>query len=142
MVAGKFHTARVVKTAFQPTELNPMAKIDCKLHVANTLGVYNMILGRDILKSLGIILNHVTETITWDDASIPMKTTLAQRADSFHIKDPKGINDMVGQIAGDKYKTILKAKYEKADLKKEVEDNCPQLNLNQQKQLTKLLTKV
>ena len=42
-VAGKFHTAGVVKTAFQLTKLNPMAKIEYKLHVANTLGVYNMI---------------------------------------------------------------------------------------------------
>eukprot|EP00957_Ditylum_brightwellii_P141162 10754449-Ditylum_brightwellii.AAC.1 len=67
----------------------------------------------------------------WDDASISMKTTPTQAADSFHIKDPKGINDMVGQIAGNMYKTILKAKYEKTDLKKEVEDNCLQLNSSQ-----------
>eukprot|EP00957_Ditylum_brightwellii_P177068 13488747-Ditylum_brightwellii.AAC.1 len=56
-----------------------------------------------------------------------MKTTSAQPAESFHIKDPEGVNDMVGQIAGDTYKTILEAKYEKADLRKEVEDNCPHL---------------
>eukprot|EP00957_Ditylum_brightwellii_P184910 14082951-Ditylum_brightwellii.AAC.1 len=86
-----------------------MAKVDYKPHVANTLGMYNMILGRYVLKSLGIVLNHVTETIAWDDASIPMKTTSAQAADSFHIEDPEGVNDMVGQIAGDRYKTILKA---------------------------------
>eukprot|EP00957_Ditylum_brightwellii_P025847 1955349-Ditylum_brightwellii.AAC.1 len=76
-VAGKFHTDGVVKTAFQLTELNPMAKIDYELHVANTLGVYDMILGRDALKNLGIILNHAMETITWDDASIPRKTMSA-----------------------------------------------------------------
>eukprot|EP00957_Ditylum_brightwellii_P095188 7249676-Ditylum_brightwellii.AAC.1 len=64
-----------------------------------------------------------------------------QPAESFHIKDPKGIDDMVGQIAGDRYKTILKAKYEKVNLRKEVEDNCPQLNSSQRKQLSKLLTK-
>eukprot|EP00957_Ditylum_brightwellii_P044475 3373982-Ditylum_brightwellii.AAC.1 len=71
------------------------------------------------------------KTITWDGASIPMKTTSAQPADPFHIKYPKGIDDIVGRIAGDKYKTILKANYEKADLKKEVEDNCLQLNSSQ-----------
>eukprot|EP00957_Ditylum_brightwellii_P057171 4331637-Ditylum_brightwellii.AAC.1 len=60
-----------------------------------------------------------------------MKSASAQAADSFHIKDPKGINDMVGRIAGDKYKTILKAKYEKTNLQKEVEDNCLQLNSKQ-----------
>eukprot|EP00957_Ditylum_brightwellii_P088925 6771662-Ditylum_brightwellii.AAC.1 len=70
-----------------------------------------------------------------------MKAASAQTADLFHIKDPEGINNMVGQITGDKYKTILKAKYEKADLKKEVDDNCQQLNLKQHKQLAKLLEK-
>eukprot|EP00957_Ditylum_brightwellii_P119526 9119371-Ditylum_brightwellii.AAC.1 len=60
-----------------------------------------------------------------------MKTTSARPAESFHIKDPRGIDDMVGQIAGDRYKTILNAKYEKANLKKEVEDNCQQLNPSQ-----------
>eukprot|EP00957_Ditylum_brightwellii_P065257 4949462-Ditylum_brightwellii.AAC.1 len=119
-----------------------MAKIEYKLHVANTLGVYDMILGRDILKSLGIILNHATESIAWDDASIPMKAASAQTADLFHIKDPEGISNIVGQIAGDKYKTILNAKYKKANSKKEVEENCLQLNSKQRKQLTKLLEKI
>eukprot|EP00957_Ditylum_brightwellii_P071509 5436655-Ditylum_brightwellii.AAC.1 len=64
-----------------------------------------------------------------------MKSASAQTADSFHMKDLEKIDDMVRQIAGDKYKTILKAKYEKADLKKEVEDNCSQLNSKQRKQL-------
>eukprot|EP00957_Ditylum_brightwellii_P206795 15350031-Ditylum_brightwellii.AAC.1 len=64
-----------------------------------------------------------------------MKTTSAQPAESFYIKDPKGINDMVGQVAGDRYKTILKAKYEMVDLRKEVEDNCLQQNSSLCKQL-------
>eukprot|EP00957_Ditylum_brightwellii_P031758 2408316-Ditylum_brightwellii.AAC.1 len=69
--------------------------------------------------------------IIWDDASIPMKTMSVQLAESFHIKDPEGVDNMVGQITGDRYKTIHKAKYEKANLRKEVEDNCPQLNSSQ-----------
>eukprot|EP00957_Ditylum_brightwellii_P019866 1499010-Ditylum_brightwellii.AAC.1 len=88
-VASNFHTTGVVKVAFQLTELNPTAKLDYELHVVNLLGVYNMILGRDFFKSLGIIFNHAMETIMWDDASIPMKTTSAQSSDSFHIKDLK-----------------------------------------------------
>eukprot|EP00957_Ditylum_brightwellii_P107286 8186561-Ditylum_brightwellii.AAC.1 len=71
-----------LKTAFKKASFNTIA------------GVYGMILGRDFLKSLGIILNHATEIFMWDDASIPMKTTSAQASNSFYIKDPKGINDM------------------------------------------------
>eukprot|EP00957_Ditylum_brightwellii_P016050 1209364-Ditylum_brightwellii.AAC.1 len=100
-VAGKFKTVGKVKTAFKLPELNPKAKIDYKFHAAPTLGVYDMIIGGDLLKSLGIVLDHTTETITWNDASIPMKTTSACPTESFHIKDPPGINDMVGQISGD-----------------------------------------
>eukprot|EP00957_Ditylum_brightwellii_P039108 2956794-Ditylum_brightwellii.AAC.1 len=60
-----------------------------------------------------------------------MKTASAQPAESFHIEDPKGVNNMVGRIAGDRYKTILTAKYEKTNLRKEVEDNCPHLKSSQ-----------
>eukprot|EP00957_Ditylum_brightwellii_P204796 15340877-Ditylum_brightwellii.AAC.1 len=66
----------------------------------------------------------------------------AQPAKSFHIKDPEGVNYMVGGIAGDRYKTILEAKYEKADLRKEVEDNFPHLKSSQCKQIIKLLMKL
>eukprot|EP00957_Ditylum_brightwellii_P075864 5765760-Ditylum_brightwellii.AAC.1 len=65
----------------------------------------------------------------------------ARPAESFHVEDLKGVDDMVGQIAGDKYKTILEAKYEKANLRKEVEENCPHLKSSQHKQLIKLLMK-
>ena len=95
-VAGKFNTAGKVKVAFKLPELNPTAKIDYKFHVAPTLGMYDMIIGRDLLKKLGIILDHATETIAWNDASIPMKTTSACPTESFHIEDPPGIDDMVG----------------------------------------------
>eukprot|EP00957_Ditylum_brightwellii_P150573 11465625-Ditylum_brightwellii.AAC.1 len=69
--------------------------------------------------------------ITWDDASISMKTTSAQPVESFHIKDLEGVNNMVGQIPGDRYKTILETKCEKANLRKEVEDNCLHLKSSQ-----------
>eukprot|EP00957_Ditylum_brightwellii_P033317 2524671-Ditylum_brightwellii.AAC.1 len=78
-----------------------MAKIDYKLHVAPTLGMCDMIIGRDLLKSLGIILDHTTKTIAWNDASIPMKTTSECSTESFHIEDPPGIDNMVGRILGD-----------------------------------------
>eukprot|EP00957_Ditylum_brightwellii_P044310 3362140-Ditylum_brightwellii.AAC.1 len=60
-----------------------------------------------------------------------MKTASVRPIESFHIKDPEGVDDMVGSIAGVRYKTILEAKYEKADLKKEAEDNCSHLKSGQ-----------
>eukprot|EP00957_Ditylum_brightwellii_P043271 3278901-Ditylum_brightwellii.AAC.1 len=100
-VAANFHTKGVVKAAFQLTELNPTAKIDHKLHVVDSLGLHDMILGRDFLSSLGLILDHSTETSVWGDSSIPMKATSAQVSEIFHVEDLKGINNIVGRIAGD-----------------------------------------
>eukprot|EP00957_Ditylum_brightwellii_P200967 15319400-Ditylum_brightwellii.AAC.1 len=60
-----------------------------------------------------------------------MNTTSARPTETFHIEDPPGVDDMVGQITGDRYKIILEAKNEKAYLRKEVDDNCPQLTSKQ-----------
>eukprot|EP00957_Ditylum_brightwellii_P173645 13220648-Ditylum_brightwellii.AAC.1 len=46
-VASNFHTKGLAKATFQLTELNVTAKINYKLHVVNSLGIYDMILGRD-----------------------------------------------------------------------------------------------
>ncbi len=34
---------------------------------------YNMILGRDLLATLGIIINFHDHTMTWEEATIPMQ---------------------------------------------------------------------
>ena len=54
----------------------------------------------------------------WEEASIPMKNTTATAIESLHIDDRMGVDEMVGRIAGDEYKKITEAKYEKADLHK------------------------
>ena len=73
-----------------------------------------MILGRDLLKMLGFIINFSTETISWNDAGIPMKESMATLTESFHIKDPRGVDEMIGRLTRHKYKKILKAKYKKS----------------------------
>ena len=49
-IAGKFSTKGTVETQFQLTELNPTATMTYKLHVAELLGIYDMIIGRDLLR--------------------------------------------------------------------------------------------
>ena len=98
-----------------------------------------MIIGRDLSNKIGLTLNFSTETIMWNDASVPMKDTTATAIESLHIDYPIGIDDMVGRIGGHKYWNILEAKYKKLDLHKEVLDYSPQLEHAQRKDLLKLL---
>ena len=46
-IDSKFSTKGTVETQFHLTELNPMATKTYELHVAELLGMYNMIIGRE-----------------------------------------------------------------------------------------------
>ena len=59
-----------------------------------------MIIGRDLLYELGIFIDLLTETVHWNDAIIPMKTSKAIPIKSFHINDPKGVDKVIDQILG------------------------------------------
>ena len=92
-IAGKVSTSGAVETKFQLTELNPMATITYKLHVTEFLGIYDMIICRDPLNEIRLKLDFSTETIMWDEASIPMKEPVVTHIEHY---DLKGINNVVG----------------------------------------------
>ena len=73
MIAGKFITKGTVETQFQLTELNQMATITYNLQIAESLGIYNMIIGRDLLNKMGLTLDFSTPTVSWEESSVPMK---------------------------------------------------------------------
>ena len=62
-----------------------------------------------------------------------MKSTTATAIESLHIDNPIVLNDMAGRIAGDAYIKILRAKYNKADIHKEVMKNSLHLETAQRK---------
>jgi hypothetical protein len=107
---------------FKLPELNPTTEIEHKFHVMSTLGRYDMIIGRDVMKTLGMIIDFKTKLITWGKYHTNMKPTSVSVNDSYSIDDPRGINELVGRMAGDNYKKILDAKYEKADIEKTVSE--------------------
>ena len=100
-----------------------------------------MIICRHPLKSLGFMMDFFSRTIEWNDVIIPMKESASAPIESFHTEDPGEVEKMVGSLAGNMYKKILQAKYEKADLEKEVNTNSPQLNPQQQQELNNLSNK-
>ena len=83
----------------------------------HSLGVYGMIIGCDIMKEIGLIIDFANEQISWKENDREMKSHNCTKNDSFNIKDPKGVDKLVGQLSGNNYKKIMEAKYEKADIK-------------------------
>ena len=103
---------------FKLAELNPTAEIKCEFHVTSTLGRYGMIIGRDLLKTMGLIIYFENKLIIWENYHTNMKPTSGSVQNSYSINDPKGVNKLVGLMAKDNYKKILDAKYEKANIEK------------------------
>jgi hypothetical protein len=114
---GNLSTSTKCKAQFTIPELHDNRLIEWDVHVTKSLGAYDMIIGRDILTDLGIDIRFSNHTVEWDNSEIPMKDVDATFEDSFHIGDGDAADDAMERI-----KSILDAKYEKADLYKVAEE--------------------
>eukprot|EP00957_Ditylum_brightwellii_P091089 6934697-Ditylum_brightwellii.AAC.1 len=72
------------------------------------------------MKTLGMIIDFDNKLTTWGKYHTNMKPTSGSVINLYSIDDPRGVNELVGRMAGDNYKKILDAKYEKADIEKTV----------------------
>ena len=115
--AGELTTSGKCKAQFTLPELHDNRLIEYDLHITPNMGAYDMILGRDILSDLKINLQFSDNTVVWDQSSIPMKDPHSVEQEVYHIDDPASVNE-----ATERLKSILDAKYEKADLQKIADD--------------------
>jgi hypothetical protein len=106
---------------------------------------YDLILGTETIKELGIILNFRDKMITIDEVILPMRninnlqgTSILQALRHNHslAMEPQSTQDATQRAT-----QILDSKYSKADLQSVVRDNCKHLSANQQKTLLQLLRK-
>jgi hypothetical protein len=74
-------------------ELHEGGTICGNAHVANTLGMYDLIVRRELPMNLGIILNFSTQLIEWNEMEIPMKPENATPEQAFYIKDSQAVSE-------------------------------------------------
>ena len=72
-MAGIFNTTHTCETKFKVPEINQLAEVCKKLHVTQMNGRYNAILGQDVLKELGLVINFHAETVCWKKSVVDMK---------------------------------------------------------------------
>jgi Aspartyl protease len=132
---GALQTTTKCKSQFTIPELHDNRLIEWDVHITKTLGAYDMIIGRDVLTDLGIDIRFSNHTIEWDNSEIPMKDIDATFEDSFFVGDSDHAEDAMERI-----KSILDAKYEKANLY-EVAKEAVHLGQDEQRKLQDLLEK-
>ena len=70
--AGVLNTNTKIATSFSLPELHANKLINQSLHVVDlNINRYDMIIGRDLIRSLGIDIHGTDITIHWDNAAIP-----------------------------------------------------------------------
>ena len=133
--AGSVNTTAEVDVHFSLSELHDNRGIKWKAHVADSLGAYDMIIGRDLLTDLNIDLLFSEQVIQWDGHTLPFRGHEATPETSFHVQDSMAVDE-----ASERIKGILDAKYVAADLK-EVVAAAEHLTEEQQQMLLEVLTK-
>ncbi len=106
---------------------------------------YDLILGTETMKELGLVLDFKAKMISIDEIIMPMRNIShlqgasmlrVLKLDSSLAIEPKSTQDLTKHAAW-----ILDTKYNKADLCSIVRDNCKHLSADQQKKLLQLLKK-
>ena len=70
--AGTFDTRGKTKAQFKMPELREQTIIEWDVHVTPNNMSYDMIIGRDLLSTLGIIIDFDNQMIEWQGTRIPM----------------------------------------------------------------------
>ena len=133
--AGELKTSRKAKVQFTIPELQEKRLLEWNVHVAEDMGAYDMIIGRDIMAFLGIDIRFSSRIVQWDGSEMPFKPIDATPEKDYHVEEAMAVTDSVERI-----KQILDAKYEAADLEK-VCSAQTQLADHERKQLLTLLNK-
>ena len=132
---GTFSTNQKCRTKMIFAEFNPTAEIMHTVHVAKSLGYYNIIIGQDLLHELEIDIKFSTKTMCWNNVKVNMKEPTCTIENSFHVEEELFVTNETDRTA-----KILDAKYQPANLK-ELTANLPYLTANQQGQLYDCLNK-
>ena len=143
---GSFSTTHTCDISFTLPELSSTSQIEWRFHVTKQPMSYDFIVGRDLLRELGLVLNFCDSNIQWNDVQIPMnqtygipysangnKTSNATKQTHYHIRDSEVLQTDLERI-----KSILDAKYEPANLQ-DVTGQCTHLSDKEQEMLLALL---
>ena len=97
-MAGKVSTSKKAKVQFSLPEFFEDRLIEWRVHLADSLGNYDMIIGRDILSELGIDLHFSTLTCTWEQRTISMREGTATIEQSYLVTETGPVADSTNRI--------------------------------------------
>ncbi len=135
--AGTFKTKGSCKIQLCLPELHTDRIIEYQAHVDDTpidKVKYDLIIGRDLMKEVGIDLLFSEEAIKWDYAYMPMRNPSVIHRDNIENLNTRTYQALQVEEEMSRIKSILDAKYAPADLEQVVKD-CEELTSEQKGKL-------
>ena len=124
-MGGIFTTKQRALVEFKLPEFSNSRTIGAKVHVDDMTNPdnaqYDMIMGTDLLESLGIDLLFSKKLVTWDDLQIPMKNrgTITDRDITENIYEATQEPSIL-RMSEDRHNEIIKRMYAKIDIDEHV----------------------
>ena len=137
---GVYKTSKHGTIKFKLPEFSNSKEITWNMDIGD-LGVleYDMIIGRDLMKSLGLIIDFKHEVLRWDDVTIPMNRTKINNKKEFNEIFQLATEPRTVQKATERVTKILDAHYEKANLVDVVKRHCCHLSTKRREAILNLL---
>ena len=137
---GEYKTSIHGTIKFKLPEFSNSKEITWDMDIGD-LGVleYDMIIGRDLLKSLGMIIDFKHGVLRWDDVTIPMNRTKNKNKKEFNEIFQLATEPKTVQQATERVTKILDANYEKANLADVVKRHCCHLSSKRREAILNLL---
>ena len=97
-VAGIFSSRGKCHIRFKMAEFNPTATVSHCAHVTDTLGQYNMIIGRELLHKLGIDLHFSNATMHCQNVEVSTKESTCTKKETFPIEEELFVSEETYRI--------------------------------------------
>jgi len=124
--AGSFSTTKKCKCKFMLPEFHKNRVVEWEMYVdesSSNLSSYDMIIGRDLMDSIGLDLLFSENLIRWDNATVPMRdNSLFREEKSNPYNELFSMHDPVTTEA-ERIQRILDMKYAPADLDQIVQES-------------------
>ena len=112
--AGKLRTSQKCQTRFELPEVSNTMVIQTPIHLTKHLDRYDMIMGRDMMKELGIKLDFEHEFIHCQHVEVPMRSLTEAKNEEIHFY--KVEESTPATEATQRIKKMLDAKHEALSL--------------------------
>ena len=144
-MGGSFTTKRKALLEFKLPEFSTNKTIEWICHVDDSTDCvksqYDIIIGTDLMTSLGLDISFSTNTIMWEDIALPMKQRgTVHNHDSVQYLYQASLDTEVLKEAEDRQKRILDANYAAVDID-EYLSSLPHLTTSEKDLLSKTLHK-